>query len=131
MNRRNCELFATVVQAAHASRDLLALRDEVRAVISDMREREMALWREEPHVGPCAAALMLDGFASRLEIAVGDAPRPAVYRTPQAAPDAVLVNLPISPPPDTAALQGLPDDSTGAAPVVGAGLSSKEGRGHA
>lgn len=106
--------------------------NEIRAVIGEMRKRESSLWNAPgPHIGVFAAATMLDGFASRLEIAVGDAPRPAVYRTPQAALDAVLENPPISPPPDTAALQGLPDDSTGAAPVVGAGLSSKEGRGHA
>ena len=191
MNRRNCELFATVGQAAHAYSELLeregrdrspsgdfwkdvanwllaptgasadgtpavfnsssstarrlsrgprtaeeeafsALRDEVRAVVAEMREREMALWREEAHVGPGAAALMLDGFAARLAQAVGDELRPAVYHTPQAAQDAVLQNPPISPPPDNAAWDsaGHPTN-TGAASAVGAGLSSKEGRGHA
>ena len=59
--------------------------DKVRAVIDDMRKKEAELWARKATtegVGAFAAALMLDGFASRLEQAVGDAPRPAGAPSP-------------------------------------------------
>ena len=58
--------------------------DKVRAVIDDMRKKEAELSaRKATTEGVGAfAALMLDGFASRLEQAVGDAPRPAGAPSP-------------------------------------------------
>lgn len=62
--------------------------NEIRAVIGEMRKRESSLWNAlGPHIGVFAAAVMLDGFASRLEIAVGDAPRPRYSRAGEDAGD--------------------------------------------
>lgn len=72
------------------------VRDAVRGVVADMRATERALWGgAPPRLGCCAAALMLDGWVSRLDEAVGDAP-PPWYRTPPAARDEVFATPPFS-----------------------------------
>ncbi len=53
------------------------MKSEIRRIIGDMRAKEKQLWSgNPPRMGCCAVALMLDGYASRLEVAIGDMPKP-------------------------------------------------------
>ncbi len=54
------------------------MKDEIRKVIEDIRAKEQALWRADTlhAMDTYAIALMLDGYASRLEVAIGDKPKP-------------------------------------------------------
>lgn len=109
-----------------------AVRDAVRGVVADMRARERALWGGEPsRLGCFAAALMLDGYVSRLDEAVGDAPPPrgapsrprpetAAYYTPPAALDVVAAHRPLdgvfaSPPFSAEAVAALREANSRAA----------------
>lgn len=53
------------------------MNEELEKIAQDMRRKERELWAgNPPRMGNGAAALMLDGYASRLEVALGLAPRP-------------------------------------------------------
>ena len=54
------------------------MKEQIRKVIDAMRERESGLWKSKipKPMGAFAVALMLDGFATELEIAIGDVPVP-------------------------------------------------------
>ena len=53
------------------------MNEELEKIAQDMRRKERELWAgNPPRMGNGAVALMLDGYASRLEVALGLAPRP-------------------------------------------------------
>ncbi len=53
------------------------MNEELEQIARDMRKKERELWAgNPPRMGNGAVALMLDGYASRLEVALGLAPRP-------------------------------------------------------
>lgn len=54
------------------------MKEQIRKVINAMRARERGLWKSNTPkpMGAFAIALMLDGFATELEIAIGDVPVP-------------------------------------------------------
>ncbi len=53
------------------------MNEELEQIARDMRKKERELWAgNPPRMGDGAIALMLDGYASRLEVALGLAPRP-------------------------------------------------------
>lgn len=53
------------------------MNEELEKIAQDMRKKERELWAgNPPRMGNGAVALMLDGYASRLEVALGLAPRP-------------------------------------------------------
>jgi len=77
------------------------MNEELEQIARDMRKKERELWAgNPPRMGNGAVALMLDGYASRLEVALGLAPRPRgtaapVYYTPNAALDVIAVERPL------------------------------------
>ena len=53
------------------------MNEKLEKIAQDMRKKERELWAGNPsRMGNGAVALMLDGYASRLEVALGLAPRP-------------------------------------------------------
>jgi hypothetical protein len=53
------------------------VNEELEKIAQDLRRKERELWAgNPPRMGNGAVALMLDGYASRLEVALGLAPRP-------------------------------------------------------
>lgn len=53
------------------------MNEELEKIAQNMRRKERELWAgNPPRMGNGAVALMLDGYASRLEVALGLAPRP-------------------------------------------------------
>jgi hypothetical protein len=52
-------------------------KDEVKAVLARMKQKEDAFWTcDRPRIGTFAVALLLDGFRTDIEIAIGEYPRP-------------------------------------------------------
>ena len=51
--------------------------DEVKAVLVRMKQKEDAFWTcKQSRVGTFTVALLLDGFRTDIEIAIGEYPRP-------------------------------------------------------
>lgn len=51
--------------------------EAIRSVVERMRAKERQLWEgKPPRMGCAAVALMLDGFATDLAVAIGDYPPP-------------------------------------------------------
>lgn len=70
------------------------MNEELAKIAEDIRNMEMECWRGRK-MGPGAVALMLNGYADRIEIAIGLQPRPKIHYTPQTAIDAVTTNPPM------------------------------------
>ena len=52
-------------------------KDEVKAVLARMKQKEDAFWTcKQSRVGTFAVALLLNGFRTDIEIAIGEYPRP-------------------------------------------------------
>ena len=67
------------------------MNEELEQIARDMRKKERELWAgNPPRMGDGAVALMLDGYASRLEVALGLAPRPKCEATHKEEPLAVV-----------------------------------------
>ena len=54
------------------------MNEQIRKVIDSIRAREKEMWHSKnpKPMGAFAIAMMLDGFATDLEIAIGDYPPP-------------------------------------------------------
>ena len=68
---------------------------ELAKVAEDIRTMEKECWQGRT-MGSGAVALLLNGYADRIEIALGIQPRPQVFRTPETAIDAVTQNPPMT-----------------------------------
>ena len=68
---------------------------ELAKVAEDIRAQEKTLW-SGGKMGEFAMALSLNGYADRIEIALGIQPRPRVFRTPETVIDAVTQNPPMT-----------------------------------
>ena len=67
------------------------MNEELEKIAQDMRKKERELWAgNPPRMGNGAVALMLDGYASRLEVALGLAPRPKCEAAHKEEPLAVV-----------------------------------------
>ena len=67
---------------------------ELAKVAEDIRAQEKTLW-SGGKMGEYAMALSLNGYADRIEIALGIQPRPKTYYTPPAALDVIAGDRPL------------------------------------
>jgi len=80
------------------------VKGKIREIAGRIREREMMLWKSKTSkpMGAFAIAMMLDGFATDLEIAIGDMPPPrgrdSKTSTPKKTPVQGAENQPTNQP---------------------------------
>ena len=67
---------------------------ELAKIAEDIRAQEKTLW-SGGKMGEYAMALSLNGYADRIEIALGIQPRPKTYYTPPAALDVIAGDRPL------------------------------------
>jgi len=67
---------------------------ELAKVAEDIRTMEKECWQGRK-MGSGAVALLLNGYADRIEIALGIQPRPKTYYTPNAALDVIAGDRPL------------------------------------